>query len=82
MDYIAAFAFIFNGEFNGGWQVIKAQFHFLKEFGVMKKKRKLLLESTKGMKANRKGIYNKSVVFSRFVKFKKHFSDLNLNSFN
>ena len=82
LDYIAVFAFVLNGEFKGSWQIIKAQFHFLKQFGVMKKKRKSLLESTKGKKANRKGIYNKSVVFSRFIKFKKHFSDLNLNSFN
>jgi|TARA_B110000259_G_scaffold170378_1_gene201018 GT2 family glycosyltransferase len=82
LDYIAVFAFVLNGEFKGSWQIIKAQFHFLKQFGAMKKKRKSLLESTKGKKANRKGIYNKSVVFSRFIKFKKHFSDLNLNSFN
>ena len=82
LDYIAVFAFVLNGEFKGSWQIIKAQFHFLKQFWAMKKKRKSLLESTKGKKANRKGIYNKSVVFSRFIKFKKHFSDLNLNSFN
>ena len=82
LDYIAVFAFVLNGEFKGSWQIIKAQFNFLKQFGAMKKKRKSLLESTKGKKANRKGIYNKSVVFSRFIKFKKHFSDLNLNSFN
>lgn len=82
LDYVAAFAFILNGEFNGGLQVIKAQFYFLKQFGAIRKKRKYLLESTKGKKANRKGIYNQSVVFSRFIKFKKHFSDLNLNSFN
>ncbi|MEN8928731.1 MAG: glycosyltransferase family 2 protein [Flavobacteriales bacterium] len=82
LDYIAAFAFIANGEFKAGWQVIKAQFHFVGQFSSMKKKRQSLLKSTRGIEANRKGIYNKSVVFSRFVKFKKHFSDLNSNRFN
>ncbi|MDA9261959.1 glycosyltransferase family 2 protein, partial [Flavobacteriales bacterium] len=67
LDYIAAFAFIVNGEFKAGIQVIKAQFHFIKQFGEMKKKRKVLLELTKGKEANRIGIYNKSVVFSRFI---------------
>ncbi len=82
LDYVAAFAFIANGEFRAGGQVIKAQFHFVGQFSEMKKKRKQLLQATKGITSNTKGIYNKSVVFSRFVKFKKHFSDLNMNSFN
>lgn len=82
LDYIAAFAFVVNGELKAGWQVIKAQFHFIKQLKETKAKRKLLLNSTKGKTANRKGIYNRSVVFSRFIKFKKHFSDLKIDSFN
>ena len=81
LDYLAAAVFILNGEFKAAWQVVRAQFHFLGKLSEMKKKRRALNKSTQGIVPNKKGIYSKSVVFSRFIKFKKHFSELDPKAF-
>ena len=81
LDYLAAAVFILNGEFKAAWQVVRAQFHFLGKLSDMKKKRRALNKSTQGIVPNKKGIYSKSVVFSRFIRFKKHFSELDPKAF-
>lgn len=81
LDYIAFGAFVFNGELKASLQVLKAQFHFISKLKAMKVKRKNLFSSSKGIEPNKRGIYLKSVVFSRFVKFKKHFSELDKKAF-
>ena len=81
LDYVASLAFIVNGEWKAAWQVLKAQVHFVKKLKSMKVKRRVLKASSNNLVPNRKGIYIKSIVFSSFVKGKKHFSELDKNNF-
>jgi hypothetical protein len=81
LDYVASLAFIVNGEWKAAWQVLKAQVHFVKKLKSMKVKRIALKASSNNLVPNRKGIYIKSIVFSSFVKGKKHFSELDKNNF-
>lgn len=81
LDYIASVAFVLNGDFKAAWQVLKAQAHFLSKLEKMKTKRRALKVSSKSYVSNRTGIYNKSVVFSSFIKGKNKYSELEENYF-
>lgn len=81
LDYIAFLAFIANGEFRASVQILKAQVHFIGRLGEMKQKRKVLKLATKEVEFNASGLYKKSIVFSNFIKRKKHFSNLELRNF-
>ena len=82
LDYLAFFVFSIKGEFKAAAQILKAQAHFLAKISEMKQKRKELKESTKGIEFNTSGLYKKSIVFTNFIKRKKHFSELDSRNFN
>ncbi len=82
LDYIAFVVFVMNGEFKASLQILKAQAHFLVKIPEMKQKRIRLLEDTKGRKFNPHGFYKKSIVFTKFIKRKKYFSELKSTNFS
>ena len=81
LDYIAFVAFIANGDFKASVQILKAQSHFLGKIPEMKQKRQELKRATKDIDFNESGFYNRSIVFTHFIKRKKHFSEIDTRIF-
>lgn len=74
-DGIAAFKFLFGGEFSNFKAVLKAHYSYyslLKKFQL--KRKKLLLNTCQ---TNHNEIYSKSIIVAYYLKKKKYFSQLN-----
>jgi len=74
LDGIAGIKFLLSGEFHNFFSVLKAHFDFYSKFGLMYRKRKANLKSSKVN--NHKEIYPHSIVAQFFIHKKNKFSDL------
>lgn len=79
LDGIAAFLFIFQGNFKHFFAVIQAHFSFYQHLNIMLKKRKKF-QPIKN-KFNKKGLYKGSILWANYFKRITKFSDLNMRLF-
>ncbi len=77
LDNIAAIRMLFQGNLSDFLAVHKAYFHYLGKRKKMKNKR---LQIKPNSPTNLKGFYNSSIVFDFYLKGKKSFKDIILNS--
>ena len=79
LDGIAGAKFILEGNAKHMWQIVKAHLQFYGKLGTLLKERKKL--GYDANKANRKGVYKRSIVKARYLRGKKKFSDLDQANF-
>ena len=75
LDGIAAFQFLFTGQFKAFIRVLQAHTDFYKSLDKLRQKRAALL--TKSNSANHPEIYGGSIIFDFFIAKKRRFSSLN-----
>jgi GT2 family glycosyltransferase len=75
-DGVAGFKFMAEGHWRDSFAVIKAHWHFYKNIGKNKKKRKLLTQRHVSK------IYLKNIVFEHFIRRKNKFSELKKENFS
>jgi len=79
LDSLAGGLFLIHFQFSHIWAIIKAHFSFYAQLSTLLRKRKYIKETQ--TKFNPKGLYNKSIIFQKFLKGVKKFTDLNRNDF-
>jgi len=75
LDGVAAFQFLFTGQFIAFTKVLGAHRDFYKSLGKLRNKRNDLI--AKSVKTNHPEIYNGSIIFDFFIARKRKFSSLN-----
>jgi hypothetical protein len=80
LDYLAIFRFIITAQTSHALAVIKAHYHFIKSFRIMKKKRNDVYFATDAEYTS--CVYLGSIVYDYFVSAKKKFFQLNPNKFS
>lgn len=79
MDGIAAFRFLFRGEFNNFWAVFKAHMYQYANIKTLLKKRKAIKADATTF--NKTGLFGGNIVWNYYVKGVKRFSQLNQRLF-
>lgn len=83
LDGLAAMKFMFSFQFSHIWALAKAHFHFYGKLGKLLKKRKSFKASYPLLhRKELKGVYQKNIILEKFLKGRKHFSDLNRDLIN
>lgn len=77
LDGVAGTKFLFSGEFNHFWAVLKAHGSFYKTLGTTIKKRRLLKTQIKEYTTS--AVYNKSIIIDYYLRKKKKFSELDIS---
>ena len=80
LDGIAAFKLLFGGYFKHFWAVFRAHMALYARLRTLLKQRKAIKAFT--IKGNKKGIYQKSIVFDKFLRGVSLFSELNKKYFS
>ena len=80
LDGLAGVRFLFRGEFNHLWSIIKAHWTTFTQLPRLLKQRKQL--KLKSGEFNPKGLYKGNILWARYVKGVKKFSQLNQRLFN
>ncbi|MEO6306047.1 MAG: hypothetical protein ABIP51_23065, partial [Bacteroidia bacterium] len=80
LDGVAALKFLFAGQPNHFWAVIRSHFAYYYLLPQTLNKRKEF-KKTPGFKFNRSHIYNGNIVFDHFLNGKKKFGDLEKDRF-
>jgi len=80
LDGIAGLKFLIEGNAAHTWQIILAHFQFYGKIGTLLSERSAL--GFDRSKANRKGMFKRSIVASRYLEGKKKFSDLDPSYFS
>ena len=76
LDGVAALKFFFEGGFHDLVAVIEAHLYFYRNFGKLRKKRRSLVQR----KVTE--VYNRNIVFDRYIFGKKKYSDLDQSKFS
>jgi len=79
LDGVAGVKFILEGNAKHMWQVIRAHFQFYGKLGTLLKEREAL--NYDATKANKKGVYKRSIVKARYLRGEKKFSELDPSEF-
>jgi len=77
IDGLAGIMFIFKFQFKHCWAIIKAHFSFYKNLKSLLQKRKTIKKN--GTTFNSVGLFKESIIFRKYFKGIKKFSDLNIN---
>jgi hypothetical protein len=72
LDHLAAIFFLLQGHFNDTWAVYRAQLSFIRQFGKIKHKRKIIDENIY------RQTFQKSIVFEHYIKKKTKFDGVYL----
>lgn len=76
LDNIAAFRYLFRGEFQNLMATLKAHYHYTKNLQKLRQKR-CILKKRYLNEPSKNVVFNNSIIFNYFIKKKKYFSELN-----
>ena len=79
LDGIAGVRFLLRGEFKHLWSIIRAHWTTFTQLKRLLKQRKTLKQASS--KTNLSGVYNGNILWARYIKKIKKFSDLNQRLF-